>query len=89
MLFPKNMKFLFMNIFENNYVRNLAIQDHIREIQLLYDQYKIEKNKENFQYSNIISNHIRNELADLFLILEKELDDEVLERRKEKFLSKE
>lgn len=83
------MKFLFMNIFENNYVRNLAIQDHIREIQLLYDQYKIEKNKENFQYSNIISNHIRNELADLFLILEKELDDEVLERRKEKFLSKE
>lgn len=78
-----------MNIFENNYVRNLAIQDHIREIQLLYDQYKIEKNKENFQYSNIISNHIRNELADLFLILEKELDDEVLERRKEKFLSKE
>lgn len=83
------MKFLFMDIFENNYVRNLAIQDHIREIQLLYDQYKIEKNKENFQYSNIISNHIRNELADLFLILEKELDDEVLERRKEKFLSKE
>lgn len=83
------MKFLFMNIFENNYVRNLAIQDHIREIQLLYDQYKIEKNKENSQYSNIISNHIRNELADLFLILEKELDDEVLERRKEKFLSKE
>lgn len=83
------MKFLFMNIFENNYVRNLAIQDRIREIQLLYDQYKIEKNKENFQYSNIISNHIRNELADLFLILEKELDDEVLERRKEKFLSKE
>ena len=78
-----------MNIFENNYVRNLAIQDRIREIQLLYDQYKIEKNKENFQYSNIISNHIRNELADLFLILEKELDDEVLERRKEKFLSKE
>lgn len=78
-----------MDIFENNYVRNLAIQDHIREIQLLYDQYKIEKNKENFQYSNIISNHIRNELADLFLILEKELDDEVLERRKEKFLSKE
>ena len=78
-----------MNIFENNYVRNLAIQDHIREIQLLYDQYKIEKNKENSQYSNIISNHIRNELADLFLILEKELDDEVLERRKEKFLSKE
>ena len=78
-----------MNIFENNYVRNLAIQDHIREIQLLYDQYKIEKNKENFQYSNIISNHIRNELADLFLILEKELDDELLERRKEKFLSKE
>ena len=86
------MKFLFMlfmDIFENNYVRNLAIQDHIREIQLLYDQYKIEKNKENFQYSNIISNHIRNELADLFLLLEKELDDEVLERRKEKFLSKE
>ena len=83
------MKFLFMDIFENNYVRNLAIQDHIREIQLLYDQYKIEKNKENFQYSNIISNHIKNELADLFLILEKELDDEVLERRKEKFLSKE
>lgn len=78
-----------MDIFENNYVRNLAIQDHIREIQLLYDQYKIEKNKENFQYSNIISNHIRNELADLFLILEKELDDEVLGRRKEKFLSKE
>lgn len=78
-----------MDIFENNYVRNLAIQDHIREIQLLYDQCKIEKNKENFQYSNIISNHIRNELADLFLILEKELDDEVLERRKEKFLSKE
>lgn len=78
-----------MDIFENNYVRNLAIQDHIREIQLLYDQYKIEKNKENFQYSNIISNHIRNELADLFLLLEKELDDEVLERRKEKFLSKE
>lgn len=83
------MKFLFMGIFENNYVRNLAIQDHIREIHLLYDQYKIEKNKENFQYSNIISNHIRNELADLFLLLEKELDDEVLERRKEKFLSKE
>lgn len=83
------MKFLFMDIFENNYVRNLAIQDHIRELQLLYDQYKIEKNKENFQYSNIISNHIRNELADLFLLLEKELDDEVLERRKEKFLSKE
>lgn len=78
-----------MDIFENNYVRNLAIQDHIRELQLLYDQYKIEKNKENFQYSNIISNHIRNELADLFLLLEKELDDEVLERRKEKFLSKE
>ena len=78
-----------MGIFENNYVRNLAIQDHIREIHLLYDQYKIEKNKENFQYSNIISNHIRNELADLFLLLEKELDDEVLERRKEKFLSKE
>lgn len=83
------MKFLFMDIFENNYVRNLVIQDHIRELQLLYDQYKIEKNKENFQYSNIISNHIRNELADLFLLLEKELDDEVLERRKEKFLSNE
>lgn len=78
-----------MDIFENNYVRNLVIQDHIRELQLLYDQYKIEKNKENFQYSNIISNHIRNELADLFLLLEKELDDEVLERRKEKFLSNE
>ena len=75
-------------LFENGYVRDLAIQDHIRELNLLYDQYKIEKNKENNQYACILSNHIQNELADLFLILNEELDTEVIERRRQKFIEK-
>ena len=75
-------------LFENRYVRDLAIQDHIRELSLLYDQYKIEKNKENTQYACILSNHIQNELADLFLILNGELDAEVIERRRQKFIEK-
>lgn len=69
-------------------MRDLAIQDHIRELNLLYDQYKIEKNKENTQYACILSNHIQNELADLFLILNEELDTEVIERRRQKFIEK-
>lgn len=75
-------------LFENMYVRDLAIQDHVRELSLLYDQYKIEKNKENTQYACILSNHIQNELADLFLILNEELDAEVIERRRQKFIEK-
>ena len=75
-------------LFENSYVRDLAVQDHIRELSLLYDQYKIEKNKENTQYTHILSNHIQNELADLFLILNEELDTEVIERRRQKFIEK-
>ena len=75
-------------LFENEYMRDLAIQDHIRELNLLYDQYKIEKNKENTQYACILSNHIQNELADLFLILNEELDTEVIERRRQKFIEK-
>ena len=74
--------------FENSYARDLAIQDHVRELNLLYDQYKIEKNKENTQYACILSNHIQNELADLFLILNEELDTEVIERRRQKFTEK-
>ena len=79
---------MLVSLFENEYARDLAIQDHIRELNLLYDQYKIEKNKENTQYACILSNHIQNELADLFLILNEELDAEVIERRRQKFIEK-
>lgn len=79
---------MLVSLFENKYVRDLAIQDHIRELNLLYDQYKVEKNKENTQYACILSNHIQNELADLFLILNEELDAEVIERRRQKFIEK-
>ena len=76
-------------IFTNKYVLELAIQDHIRELNLLYDEYKISKNLEKEINSKILENHIENELADLYILLGNYLDDEVMERRSEKFHEKE
>lgn len=76
------------DLFKNSYIRELSIYDHIKEISLLIDQYKIEKNKDNTLSSKAIYNHLRNELTDLFLILKEDISEDEIERREYRFLEK-
>ena len=76
------------DLFKNSYIRELSIYDHIEEISLLIDQYKIEKNKDNNLSSKTIYNHLRNELTDLFLILKEDISEDEIERREYRFLEK-
>lgn len=77
-------------LWENPYVRHLAIADHIRELSVIDDELRREKNRRGL-YSDgaaAIETHFRNELADLVLIALKDLSPELLEQRRRKFIEK-
>ena len=76
-------------IFINKYVLELAIQDHIRELDLLYSEHKISKNSDKPINTKIIEDHIENELADLYILLHNFLDEETIQKRLNKFHEKE
>ena len=76
-------------IFANKYVLELAIQDHIRELDLLYSERKISKNSDKPINTKIIEDHIENELADLCILLHNFLDEETIQKRLNKFHEKE
>lgn len=76
-------------IFTNKYVLELAIQDHIRELDLLYSEHKISKNSDKPINTKIIEDHIENELADLYILLHNFLDEETIQERLNKFHEKE
>ena len=76
-------------IFANKYVLELAIQDHIRELDLLYSEHKISKNSDKPINTKIIEDHIENELADLYILLHNFLDEETIQKRLNKFHEKE
>ena len=77
-------------IWENPYVRHLGICDHIRELAIIDDELRREKNRKGIYVDGIpeIERHFREELADLVLIALKELEPELLEERRRKFLEK-
>lgn len=81
--------------FNNPYVTYLAIMDHLNEIVLIDTEFKRYKNStvDQKQLQEIkeanIKTHFENELADLFILLNKHFkDDEVVRRRLEKFWAK-
>ena len=76
-------------IFSNKYVLELAIQDHIRELDLLYSEHKVSKNSDKPINTKIIEDHIENELADLCILLHNFLDEETIQERLNKFHEKE
>lgn len=76
-------------IFSNKYVLELAIQDHIRELDLLYSEHKISKNSDKPINTKIIEDHIENELADLYILLHNFLDEETIQECLNKFHEKE
>ena len=76
-------------IFINKSVLELAIQDHIRELDLLYSEHKISKNSDKPINTKIIEDHIENELADLYILLHNFLDEETIQKRLNKFHEKE
>jgi len=74
--------------FKNSYFRTLAIFDHIRELNLLYDQYKTQDNALNYKTK------IRKELIDLYILIDLEFElrnpgyEELYITRLEKFKDK-
>ena len=76
------------DLFKNSYIRELSIYDHVKEISLLIDQYKIEKNKDNILSSKTVYDHLRNELTDLFLLLKEDITEDEIERREYRFSEK-
>ena len=76
------------DLFKNSYIRELSIYDHVKEISLLIDQYKIEKNKDNVLSSKTVYDHLRNELTDLFLLLKEDITEDEIERREYRFSEK-
>lgn len=77
-------------IWENPYIRHLGICDHIRELAIIDDELRWEKNRKGIYVDGTaeIERHFREELADLVLIALNELEPELLEERRQKFLEK-
>ena len=77
-------------IWENPYVRHLGIADHIKELAIIDDELRREKNRRGMYIDGVaaIEEHFRNELADLVLIALKDLPPELLEQRRKKFVKK-
>jgi hypothetical protein len=79
----------------NDYIQFLSIMDHIREIGIIDDELKRRKNsyegeQPNFSYNILtLHKHLKNEMADLFILLFKYLDSDTIKARQEKFIEKE
>ena len=79
-------------LFENTYVQELAIFDHLRECTIIEEAIKEEKNSYLHRESDrcrSLKFHLQKELADLYLILSEYLDPEVVEERRQRFIEKE
>lgn len=72
----------------NEYFLDLAILDHIREIQLIDDEIKRVKNQD-LKFESL-KHHKKSELADLYILLRKyfENEPEVVIERENKFINK-
>lgn len=77
-------------LWENDYVRHLAIVDHIHELAIIDDELRRTKNRRNAESTDIsaIKDHFQKELADLVLIALKDLPTGLLEKRRQKFVDK-
>ena len=78
------------SLWENAYVRHLAIVDHIHELAIIDDELRRTKNRRNADLADIsaIEDHFQKELADLVLVALKELPADLLEERRQKFFDK-
>lgn len=79
-------------VLDNDYVRSLAIYDHLNECLILANRIKEQKNSiRTGDVSNTLvclKEHIRNELADLYILLDFELDSQIIDERIDKFIEK-
>ena len=77
-------------LWENDYVRHLAIVDHIHELAIIDDELRRTKNCRNADPADIsaVEDHFQKELADLILISLKDLPTDLLEERRQKFVDK-
>lgn len=76
----------------NDYVRGLAIYDHLNECLIIANKIKEKKNSidtgEISDSLKCLEDHYRKELADLYILLESELDSDIVSERKLKFIEK-
>lgn len=75
-------------IWENKYVCELGIVEHIREVDNLYSSWQQAKAKKNKEESEMLRAQWEKECADLYLILDKFLSPEILEERLGRFEQK-
>ena len=79
-------------VLNNDYVRSLAIYDHLNECLILANRIKEQKNSiRTGDVSNTLvclKEHFRNELADLYILLDFELDSLIVDERIDKFIEK-
>lgn len=76
----------------NDYVRGLAIYDHLNECLIIANKIKEKKNSidtgETSCSLKCLEDHYRKELADLYILLESELDFDIVSERRLKFIEK-
>lgn len=76
----------------NDYVRGLAIYDHLNECLIIANSIKEKKNSIDTEEISLsmkyLKDHYRKELADLYILLESELDSDIVFERKQKFIEK-
>lgn len=79
-------------VLNNDYVRSLAIYDHLNECLILANRIKEQKNSiRTGDVSNTLEclkEHYRNELADLYVLLDFELGFQIIDERIDKFIEK-
>lgn len=79
-------------VLDNDYVRSLAIYDHLNECLILANRIKEQKNSIRAgDVSNTLEclqEHYRNELADLYILLDFELGFQIIDERTDKFIEK-
>jgi hypothetical protein len=77
-------------IWDNEYVQMLGILDHIDEIRIIKDEIRRIKNCTESKDTTIAKSHLDNELADLYLLLEKYLSnkEDIVNEREDKFREK-
>ena len=76
-------------LWENRYITELAIKDHIHELMAIDDEIKRRKNAEPGKINvNLLKSHYLSELADLALLILNYVPEDLIEKRRLKFLEK-
>ena len=79
-------------VIKDNYARSLAIYDHLNECLIIANKIKEKKNSiktgEDSYTLECLKEHYKNELADLYILLEFEIPNSLVQERVDKFVEK-